>query len=328
MARARARDLARGLVSTYRYRPYEGKYDPREEREREREPSGGSVECHEPTACTALPSFGTVAFHHWQGGTRSCTSRSMGKRSTKRRRQQRVEVVGAQVEESIRQDAEDKKLRHAESTQLFRVDSEGGDGSARLRKKQRLAKLQKDPVLASSRKWTATAKRNKGEALAIKRLQLLPTESTLPRLDEPKPVKELWGADGSVKKDERLQRLDEYVAPIVVTKIKRRQVVASTQYRVPTVEVAAAGQSYHPDFESHQDVMAEAVAEELERREEKARQYEPVSKGMSEDTLQHIKQESSSDSESACDSDDDDGNDLSKTVRDGAEMRWGGTVGI
>ena len=78
----------------------------------------------------------------------------MGK-STKRRRQQRVEAVGAQVEASIRQDAEEKKLKHVEATQLFQVDSKGGQVPSRLTKKQKLEKLQKDPLLASSRKFDA-----------------------------------------------------------------------------------------------------------------------------------------------------------------------------
>uniref|UniRef100_A0AAV1UJD3 Ribosome biogenesis protein NOP53 n=1 Tax=Peronospora matthiolae TaxID=2874970 RepID=A0AAV1UJD3_9STRA len=237
----------------------------------------------------------------------------MGK-STKRRRQQRVEAVGAQVEASIRQDAEEKKLKHVEATQLFQVDSKGGQVSSRLTKKQKLEKLQKDPLLASSRKFDA-GKMNKGEVLAVQKLQQqvqqLPPASKRQQKKQSKrkrkqePTKELWCQDGSVKEDERIKLLDEYVAPVVVKKVKRRKLMASTKYNVPTVEVAAAGQSYHPDFDTHQDVMAEAVAEELERREKKAKLYEPVSKGMSEETLQHIKQESS-DSEVGSDSDDED----------------------
>lgn len=83
--------------------------------------------------------------------------------------------------------------------------------------------------------------------------------------------------------------------------------MASTKYQVPTVEVAAAGQSYHPDFDTHQDVMAEAVAKELERREKKAKLQEPVSNGMSEETLQFIKQDSSDAEDDSSDSEDEDG---------------------
>ncbi|KAE9331225.1 hypothetical protein PF008_g15540 [Phytophthora fragariae] len=226
--------------------------------------------------------------------------------SSKRRRQQRVKAVGAQVEESIRQDAEDKKLKHVTTEQLFQVDSKGGDEGPPLTKRQKLEKLQKDPLLASTRKFDAS-KLHKGEALAVKKLQ----QQTQPPL-RAKPTKDaklkgLWGHDGAVKADEQSQQLDEYVAPVVAKSAKRRKLVASTKYQVATVEVAAAGQSYHPDFETHQDVMAEAVARELERRDKKAKLQEPVSSGMSDETLQFIKQDSSDSEEDASDSDDDDG---------------------
>ncbi|GMF30713.1 unnamed protein product [Phytophthora lilii] len=223
---------------------------------------------------------------------------------SKRRRQQRVQAVGAQVEESIRQDAEDKKLQHAQAEQLFQVDSKGGD--APLTKKQKLEKLQKDPLLASTRKFDA-AKLSKGEQLAVKKLQQQKPQTEPAKPKQTKKVKGLWGQDGSVKEDEQNKQLDEYVAPVVAKKTKRRKLVASTNYKVPTVEVAAAGQSYHPDFETHQDVMAEAVAKELERREKKAQLQEPVANGMSEETLQYIKQDSSDSEEESSDSEDEDG---------------------
>ncbi|KAG6966046.1 hypothetical protein JG688_00006956 [Phytophthora aleatoria] len=229
--------------------------------------------------------------------------------SSKRRRQQRVKVVGAQVEESIRQDAEDKKLKHVATEQLFQVDSKGGDVLAPLTKKQKLEKLQKDPLLASTRKFDAS-KAHKGESLAVKKLQQNP-QSEQQKPKKTNKVKDLWGQDGSVKDDEQNQQLDEYVAPVVVKKTKRRKLLSSTKYNVPTVEVAAAGQSYHPDFDSHQDVMAEAVAKELEKREKKAQLQEPVTKGMSEETLQYIKQDSE---EESSDSEDDEDSDR-KTLK-------------
>ncbi|CAI5732777.1 unnamed protein product [Peronospora destructor] len=225
--------------------------------------------------------------------------------SIKRRRKQRVKAIGAEVEESIRWNAEDKKLKHVEEEQLFQVDSKGGDVPAPLTKKQKLEKLQMDPVLASARKFDA-AKLNKGEVAAVKKLQQ--QEPTEPKQQQQKKkTKGLWGQDGNVKDDELNQKLDEYVAPVVVNKIKRRRAVASTKYKVPTVEVAAAGQSYHPDFDTHQDVIAEAVAEELERQEKKAELQELVVKGMSEETLKHIKHASLDSEAESSDSEDEDG---------------------
>lgn len=85
--------------------------------------------------------------------------------------------------------------------------------------------------------------------------------------------------------------------------LQRRKLVASTKYKVDKVQVAAPGQSYHPDFETHQDVMAEAVAKELERQDARKKLAEPLRAGLSEETLQHINM--NSDDESEEESDDD-----------------------
>ncbi|KAF4323446.1 hypothetical protein BBO99_00000015 [Phytophthora kernoviae] len=226
--------------------------------------------------------------------------------SSKRRRQQRVKAIGAQVEESIRQDAEEKKLKHVEAEQLFQIDSKGGDVVLPVTKKQKLQKLQKDPILANTRKFDAS-KLNVGEVLAVKKLQQQSqTQEPSAKPKKSKKNSNLWDQDGAAKEDEANETLDAYVAPVVAKKIKRRKRSApSTQYKVPTVEVAAAGQSYHPDFETHQDVMAEAVAQELERQEKKAKSAEPVAKGLSEETLQYIKMVSSD--EEGSDSSDEEG---------------------
>lgn len=51
-----------------------------------------------------------------------------------------------------------------------------------------------------------------------------------------------------------------------------------------SVEVAHAGQSYHPDKESHQDIIGEALAVELKRKEKQDYVDTPLSKGLSEET--------------------------------------------
>lgn len=50
------------------------------------------------------------------------------------------------------------------------------------------------------------------------------------------------------------------------------------------VEVAHGGQSYHPDKEQHQDMVGEALALELRRKEVKDYVTKPISAGMSEST--------------------------------------------
>ncbi|RLN80576.1 hypothetical protein BBJ28_00000175 [Nothophytophthora sp. Chile5] len=212
---------------------------------------------------------------------------------SKRRRQQRVKAVGEEVEASIRQDAEDKKLQHVEAEQLFQVDSKGG-AAPPLTKKQKMLQLQKDPVI-QSRKFRS-GKANKGEEAAVKKMKAALQTPAAPQKTvtaAKKGVDGLWGGDGNAKGPVEEEELDEYVAPAVIKKVSRRKLTPSTKYKVPTVEVAAAGQSYHPDFDTHQDVMAEAVAQVLERREIVAKMAEPVSAGLSEETLQYIKTGSS-----------------------------------
>ncbi|TDH65345.1 hypothetical protein CCR75_000676 [Bremia lactucae] len=231
----------------------------------------------------------------WAIGWHSRISNMAGKR----RRQQRAKEIGELVEESIRREAEDKKLQHVEAEKLFQIDNKGG-APAPLTKKQKLERMQKDPLLASSRKFNA-AKAHKSELLAVKKLQEKVVQlQQQDKLNKSQKVEDLWGHDGNVKDDKQNELLDDYVAPVVKKKIMRRKLVASTKYAVATVEVAAAGQSYHPDFDSHQDIVAEAVANELEKQEKKAQLQKPLANGMSEETLQYIKQvsdEESSDTE-------------------------------
>ncbi|KAG2503076.1 hypothetical protein JM16_009453 [Phytophthora kernoviae] len=56
-----------------------------------------------------------------------------------------------QVEESIHQ--EDKKLKYVKAEQLFQLDSKGDNVVPSVTKQQKLAKLQKGPILASTRKF-------------------------------------------------------------------------------------------------------------------------------------------------------------------------------
>ncbi|KAI9922505.1 hypothetical protein PsorP6_002479 [Peronosclerospora sorghi] len=223
-----------------------------------------------------------------------------------KRRHQRVKAVGAQVEENIEQDGEEKKLKHVNADQLYQVDNKGGNVPAALTKKQKLDKLQNDPLLASTRKFNAS-NRSKSEIMLVKKLQKQQDYPINKLAQENKMktvmVKELWSEDGSIIDNEQNHKVDDYVAPVVVKKTSRRKVVAPTKYKEATVEVAAAGQSYHPDFDAHQDVLAEAVAEELQRRVKRAQLQEPV-QGMSEETLQFIKQESSDSETGSSDSED------------------------
>lgn len=226
----------------------------------------------------------------------------------KRKLQKRVKALGAQVEASIREDGEDHKFQAAESAQLFQIDSKGGADHV-LTKKQKL--MQKDPMV-KSRKFKSD-KASKFELEKLKKIKLQQEQEK-----EQKPIAaksasttttvalKVWGDDGTVAEPAVLATIDPYVVPAVVKKVRRRKLIASTEHKIAKVQVATPGQSYHPEFSAHQDVMAEAIAKELDRRDLNAEMSKPVAAGMSEETLQYIDQRGS-DEESESGEDESDG---------------------
>ncbi|TYZ60573.1 hypothetical protein PybrP1_006530 [[Pythium] brassicae (nom. inval.)] len=221
----------------------------------------------------------------------------------KRRLQKRAQAVGALVEASIREDGEQHRFQAAASEQLFTIDSTGGADRPPT-KKQKLLLQQKDP-LVKSRKFDAS-KASKSMLATVQKLkaQVQPVAPRAKSAADSSAVAKVWGSDGAVASPAEHALLDEYVAPAVVKKVKRRKLVAPTAHNIPKVQVAAPGQSYHPEFAAHQDVMAEAVAKELERRETLAEMSQPVGAGMSEEVLQHIDTRGSDDeSEGEADAD-------------------------
>jgi nucleolar protein 53 len=194
-------------------------------------------------------------------------------------------------------------MHHVDQAQLFQVDNVGGDDQV-LTKKQKL--LQKDPMIRS--KKFKQEKASRAEIEKIKKLQQnMHTQSkTHTKSKKNDKLVGIWGDDGSVAIPNEIKELDEYIAPVVVTKVRPIKHVASTKLKVEKVEVALPGQSYHPDFESHQDVMAEAVAQVLEQEEIMKEMKEPISKGLSEETLQYIDQREDNDDSDVEVSEDDD----------------------
>jgi hypothetical protein len=78
---------------------------------------------------------------------------------------------------------------------------------------------------------------------------------------------------------------------------KRKRVVKSTAYAVPAVEVAGAGSSYNPDKQLHQEAIAHAVAEELERAEKKRQAQTLPTGGLPKDLIVDIDGSSSEEEE-------------------------------
>lgn len=125
-----------------------------------------------------------------------------------------------------------------------------------------------------------------------------------------RPTEDLWGAPSEeLQKESKSKPIvspgigDSLAgtAPAHVT-VKRRA-AQKLNKKALALQVAHGGQSYHPDKAQHQDVIGEALALELRRKEVATYNATPLSSGMSETTKALLL---GSDDENDDDSEDDD----------------------
>lgn len=133
----------------------------------------------------------------------------------RRRANARAKKVGAEVEESIRQDGEDQKLQYASSKELFQVDNKGGDDGV-LTKRQKLNAV--DPLIRPSEFVSDRA--NRYEINRVKKLKQVQTVETKAKKPTSGGPSLLWGSDGKATPAVDATKLDEYVAPAVIKQIK------------------------------------------------------------------------------------------------------------
>jgi nucleolar protein 53 len=101
-------------------------------------------------------------------------------------------------------------------------------------------------------------------------------------------MESLWGGDGLATTPAIEKELDDFVKPAIIKKKAALVRPPSTKYKVKKVEVAMSGQSYHPEFESHQSVLAEAAAKALKKKALRDLEHLPMNKGLAEETMQFI----------------------------------------
>ena len=93
---------------------------------------------------------------------------------------------------------------------------------------------------------------------------------------------DLWDEEPVSKQPKAQKAVAGVAPPRVVTKAlpaPRKQ-----KHSMVAVDVAQSGQSYHPDPQQHQDVIGEALALELRRKEAVEYRNAPISTGLSEET--------------------------------------------
>jgi len=74
-------------------------------------------------------------------------------------------------------------------------------------------------------------------------------------------VYDLWGKNES--------NVNEWVAPSLPKPLAKPKSVASQPTQIPSVELPRPGQSYNPDYDQHQELLGEAAAELIGKREQR-----------------------------------------------------------
>ncbi|KAF0694784.1 Aste57867_14382 [Aphanomyces stellatus] len=213
----------------------------------------------------------------------------------RKRKLQRIKEVGAEVEAFIEEQAEATKLQHHGDEHLFSIDTAGSTSKK--------AKITKDPGV-----WSGKFKPEKAKGLkaVVERIQAKAPEPVVRKSKRAK-LETLWDAAGNATIPKSITEEDEYVAPTVIKKKAALSNAPSTKNKVKAVEVAADGQSYHPEFKAHQDVLAEALAKEVAKQTQRELDQAPLVTGISNDYIMD-----SSDDEEVEDAANDDDDDETK----------------
>ncbi|RHY86135.1 hypothetical protein DYB37_000020 [Aphanomyces astaci] len=185
---------------------------------------------------------------------------------------QRIKEVGAEIEAFIEEQGEATKLQNYGDEHLFAIDTAGSTSKK--------AKLTKDPAV-----WSGKYKPEKAKGLkkTIDRIQAKPAVAAAKKTPA---LEALWDTEGNAATPAWINEVDEYVAPAI---IKKKAVclnidhsnAPSTKHKVKAVEVAADGQSYHPEVSAHQAVLAEALAKVAEKQKQREKDLAPLVTGIS-----------------------------------------------
>lgn len=103
-----------------------------------------------------------------------------------------------------------------------------------------------------------------------------------PTNNKRKAAFDLWEQQEEVPAADKVTRMKGIAPPHLHTKAARAP--RKQRQTAVAVDVAQSGQSYHPDRQQHQNVIGEALALELRRKEAQDYKDAPISMGMSEET--------------------------------------------
>lgn len=178
--------------------------------------------------------------------------------------------------------------------QLFMLDTT----AAPVPKEQQVVKSKKDQVIKRPRvvDEKVQALLSKHDAATLQKIA-----TTKPKKRKATPAFDLWqDEDNEDSTSSQVKRAAGIAPPHLKTKAARA--AAPTKSTV-AVDVAQSGQSYLPDPHQHQNVIGEALALELRRKEEEEYRQAPLAAGMRDETRALLMGDD--DDESSSDEDED-----------------------
>ena len=257
------------------------------------------------------------------------------------RAKKRARNAAREITEQQASEVETAHVTKRSDEALFVLDSSAGDGVAIekdfLADQKRLKRQKKEvPTEADEKKIQQLLDEHQHDGAKLRKLaesartEAVRVKKTRSVMGNVRPKYDLWASPGqedgkdpsngaattalaaSSSKDKKKKKNVPKpgigmslagTAPAHVPNYRTRKAAAKPKRSAIAVDVAHSGQSYHPDPSKHQDIIGEALALELRRKEADDYNKTSVSQGMSEETKALLIR---SDDEHDSDDDDDD----------------------
>ena len=175
---------------------------------------------------------------------------------SKRAREKRIAETSAEFEEQLSRVSAQDVVASRPDEVLFVVDRTGSKSARRRVLKEETAKARNQPVSKTDRALLKKRAEKAKQQVALG----LPSK---PVREQPSVLADLWADESSATQRQ--------------PRIKRSSTVASAAKKV-----AGPGFSYNPPVSAHQNVLAEALALEIKKREKDMRNSKAITLGLSE----------------------------------------------
>jgi nucleolar protein 53 len=214
------------------------------------------------------------------------------------RAKKRAQEASYELQESTAKEVETAQVIHKTDDQLFVLDTTAETVRGGIPKDETINKKKRKKGLTPAEEKQVNELLEKHDADALKKM----ADETKNQIERAKKQKraaiaasyDLWDAPVDKLSDPDTNEhtvptpspgIGDSLAGTAPAHVSVKQRPAQKlKKKVLAVQVAHGGQSYHPDREQHQDVIGEALAMELKRKEVVIYNATPLSNGMSEKT--------------------------------------------